>query len=69
MMSGVAASGLAKGALVAKANPTPLHLKSNGDSVWTVPDIALPGNAIHAGIACRQLARASAGRVRRHRAS
>jgi D-alanyl-D-alanine carboxypeptidase/D-alanyl-D-alanine-endopeptidase (penicillin-binding protein 4) len=39
------------GALVANFNATTLHLKPNGDSVWIVPDIALPGVAIRANIA------------------
>ena len=39
------------GALVANFNATTLHLKPNGNSVWIVPDIALPGVAIRADIA------------------
>jgi len=43
------------GALVANFNATTLHLKPNGDSVWIVPDIALPGVAIRADIALTQV--------------
>lgn len=40
----------APGALVANFNATTLRLKPNGDSVWIVPDIALPGVAIRSDI-------------------
>jgi D-alanyl-D-alanine carboxypeptidase/D-alanyl-D-alanine-endopeptidase (penicillin-binding protein 4) len=41
----------APGALVANFNATTLRLKPNGDTLWIVPEIALPGVAIRSDIA------------------